>query len=241
MSTRAMYEHQLQELSDQVVTMASMVDKAIARSMEALRLQNVALAQDVRKSDAAINKMHRDGEEMVITLIATQGPVGRDLRKIASSMALFSNLERMGDYAAGVAKIVVQTADEDLIKPLVDLPRMAQIAREMLDDAVTAFIELDADLARSVTVRDDDVDDLYDQIFRELITYMMADPGTITGATRLMWVAHNLERIADRVTNVCERVVYIATGEFEELDGGRYDRQRFSRNGSSDNGTSGNE
>jgi phosphate transport system protein len=147
----------------------------------------------------------------------------------------------MGDYAAGVAKIVVQTADEDLIKPLVDLPRMAQIAREMLDDAVTAFIELDADLARSVTVRDDDVDDLYDQIFRELITYMMADPGTITGATRLMWVAHNLERIADRVTNVCERVVYIATGEFEELDGGRYDRQRFSRNGSSDNGTSGNE
>jgi phosphate transport system protein len=241
MSTRAMYEHQLQVLSDQVVTMASMVDKAIARSMEALRLQNVALAQDVRKSDAAINKMHRDGEEMVITLIATQGPVGRDLRKIASSMALFSNLERMGDYAAGVAKIVVQTADEDLIKPLVDLPRMAQIAREMLDDAVTAFIELDADLARSVTVRDDDVDDLYDQIFRELITYMMADPGTITGATRLMWVAHNLERIADRVTNVCERVVYIATGEFEELDGGRYDRQRFSRNGSSDNGTSGNE
>lgn len=241
MSTRATYEHQLQELSDLVVTMASMVDKAIARSMEALRLQNVALAQDVRKGDAAINEMHRRGEEMTIALIATQAPVGRDLRRIASSMALFSNLERMGDYASGIAKIVVQTADEDLIKPLVDLPRMSQIAREMLDEAVTAYIENDPDLARRVAIRDDDVDNLYDQIFRELLTYMAADPRKITGATKLLWVAHNVERIADRVTNVCERVVYIATGEFEELDGGRYERQRFDRNGSSDNGTSGNE
>jgi phosphate transport system protein len=230
----------LQELSDQVVTMASMVDKAIARSMEALRLQNVALAQDVRRGDAAINEMHRRGEEMTITLIATQAPVGRDLRRIASSMSLFSNLERMGDYAAGIAKIVVQTADEDLIKPLVDLPRMSQIAREMLDEAVTAYIEDDADLARRVSTRDDEVDNLYDQIFRELLTYMAADPRKITGATKLLWVAHNVERIADRVTNVCERVVYIATGEFEELDGGRYERQRLERNGSSDNGTSGN-
>jgi len=240
MSMRLNYEHQLQRLSDHVVTMASMVDKAIARSMEALRLQNVALANDVRKSDQDINRMHREGEEMVITLIATQGPVGKDLRKIASSMALFSNLERMGDYAAGIAKLVVQTADEDLIKPLVDIPRMAQIAREMLDDAVSAYIDLDADVARQVTIRDDEIDDLYDQIFRDLMAYMTRDPKTITGATHLLWIAHNLERIGDRVTNICERVVYISTGEFEELDGGRFDRQRLSRNGSSDNGISGN-
>jgi phosphate transport system protein len=241
MSVRVTYEHQLQEMSDLVVTMASMVDKAIARSMEALRLQNVALAQDVRRSDAAINAIHRQGEEMLVTLIATQGPVGRDLRRITSSMALFSNLERMGDYAAGIAKIVIDSADEDLIKPLVDLPRMSQISREMLNDAITAYIDNDPEMARQISIRDDDVDDLYDLIFRDLINYMTADPKTITGATRLMWVAHNLERIADRVTNICERVVFITTGEFEELDEGRYTRRNFSRNGSSDNGTSGNE
>jgi phosphate transport system protein len=240
MSTRATYEHQLQELSDLVVTMASMVDKAIARSMEALRLQNVALAQDVRRSDTAINNLHRQGEEMLNMLIATQGPVGRDLRLITSTMAVLSNLERMGDYAAGIAKIVVATADQDLIKPLVDLPRMGQIAREMLNDAITAYIERDAEMARQISVRDDEVDDLYDMIFRELITFMRTDTGAIDGATRLMWVAHNVERIADRVTNLCERIVFIATGEFEELDTGRYDRQKFSRNGSSDNGISGN-
>lgn len=241
MSTRSLYEHQIQELSDMVVTMASMVDKAIARSIEALRLRNVALADDVRRQDDAINELHRRGEELTIALIATQGPVGKDLRRITSSMALFSNMERMGDYAAGIAKIVIQSAQEEPIKPLIDIPRMAQIAREMLDDAVTAFIHLDADLARRVAVRDDELDDLYDQIFRELIVVMTAEPSVVEGATRLLWVAHNLERIGDRVTNVCERIVYIATGEFEELDGGRYDRQKFSRNGSSESGTSGNE
>lgn len=240
MSTRSTYEHQLQELSDHVVTMASMVDKAVARSMEALRLQNVALAQDVRKGDAAINDLHRRGEEMAIALIATQAPVARDVRRIVSAISMFTNLERMGDYASGIAKIVIETADEDLIKPLVDLPRMSQSAREMLDDAITAYIENDADLARRVAVRDDDVDNLYDQIFRELLTYMAADPRKIAGATKLLWVAHNVERIADRVTNICERVVYISSGDFEELDGGRIERQRFERNGSSDNGTSGN-
>src|SRR5690606_37708801 len=240
MSTRATYEHQLQELSDMVVTMASMVDKAIARSMEALRLQNVALAQDVRRSDTAINNVHRQGEEMLNMLIATQAPVGRDLRLITSTMAVFSNLERMGDYAAGIAKIVVATADQDPIQPLVDLPRMAQIAREMLNDAVSAYIERDADMARQIAARDDEVDDLYDQIFVDLIDYMRSDAEAIDGATRLMWVSHNIERIADRVTNLCERIVFIVTGEFEELDTGRYERQRFSRNGSSDNGTSGN-
>lgn len=239
MSTRVQYDHQLSDLSELVVTMASMVDKAIVRSMEALRVRNVALARDVRKSDAGINKLQRQGEERVVTLIALQGPMASDLRRVASTLSILSNLERMGDYAAGIAKIVIDMADEPLIKPLVDLPRMAQIAREMLDDSMTAFITNDASRARSCSVRDDAVDDLYDQMFQELLTIMSEDQSTINGATKLIWVAHNLERIADRVTNICERVVYNVTGEFEELDGGRRRRQRFDRNGSSDNGSRG--
>lgn len=239
MTTRITYENQLQELSDLVVTMASMVDKAIARSMEALRVQDVALAKEVRKGDKAINQLQRQGENMAITLIATQGPMARDLRMIASTMTILSNLERMGDYAAGIAKIVIETANEELLKPLVDLPRMSQLAREMLDESITAYIEQDAEHARLVAIRDDGVDDLYEQIFRELLTYMMEDARVITRATHLLWAAHNIERIADRVTNICERVVYTVSGEFEELDGGRKKRQRFARNGSSESGISG--
>ena len=239
MTMRLTYENQLQELRDLVVAMASMVDKAIARSMEAMRVQNVALAREVRKGDKVVNQMQRQGENMAITLIATQGPMARDLRMVASSMTILSDLERMGDYAAGIAKIVIETSNEELLKPLVDLPRMSEIAREMLDESITAYIEQDADLARGIAIRDDDVDDLYDQIFRELLTYMMEDPKVIKRATQLLWATHNVERIADRVTNICERVVYTVTGEFEELDGGRKKRQRFSRNGSSESRASG--
>ena len=239
MTTRLTYENQLQELRDLVVAMASMVDKAVARSIEGLRVQNVALAKDVRKGDKLINHMHRQGEDMAITLIATQGPLARDLRMVASTMTILSDLERMGDYAAGIAKIVIETSNEELLKPLVDLPRMSEIAREMLGDSITAYIEQDADLARQIAIRDDAADDLYDQIVRELLTYMMEDPKTLRRATHLLWAAHNVERIGDRVTNICERVVYTATGEFEELDGGRKKRQRLSRNGSSESRTSG--
>lgn len=239
MTTRVEYEQQIQELSDLVVTMASMVDKATARAIEALRLQNVELAKAVRKGDKEINQLQRQGEDMVITIIALQGPMAGDLRRIASTMSILSNLERMGDYAAGIAKIVVETSDEELLKPLVDIPRMGDVAREMLKDAVTAFIQQDPDMARAISVRDDEVDDLYDQVFRELLTYMMADTSAINRATHLLWAAHNVERIADRVTNICERVVFTVTGDFEELDGGRKKRQKLARNGSSDSGVSG--
>lgn len=239
MSTRTNFDLQLQELGDLVVTMASMVDKAIARSLEALRLQNVALADEVQRSDNAINRLHRAGEEKAITLIALQGPVGEDVRRLASSISIFSNLERMGDYAAGIGKIVVESAHEELLKPLVDIPRMGVIAREMLDAAVKAYIDNDADSARAVAARDDEMDDLYDTIVTHLMEHMKADPSTIARATHLLWVAHNLERIGDRVTNICERVVFISTGEFEELDSGRSVRQRFSANGESDSGTEG--
>ena len=228
-----------QEQRDRVVTMASMVDKAIARALEALRLQNVALAEEVRRSDNAINRLQQAGEENAITMIALQGPVGADVRRVASSMAIFSNLERMGDYAAGIAKIVAESAGEEPIKPLEDIPAMAVIAREMLDAAIVAYINDDINAARAISERDDELDELYDAIVAELMDYMSRDSSTIERATHLLWVAHNLERIGDRVTNICERVVYIVTGEIEELDGGNRSSQRFSRNGSSDNGTVG--
>jgi len=123
----------------------------------------------------------------------------------------------MGDHAAGNAKIVLQIADEPLLKPLVDIPRMSDVAREMLTDSITAFIESDADAARRIVSRDDEVDALYNQVYRELLTFMMADPSTINRATHLLWAAHNIERIADRVTNICERVVFAVTGSLEEM------------------------
>jgi phosphate transport system protein len=219
MTTRAAYNYQIQELKDAVVAMASMVDKAIARSVDALSTQNIQLARQVREADQELNDRRWAGEEQAITLMATQGPMAGDLRQIAACLQIFTELERMGDHASGIAKIVVQTADEELLKPLVDIPRMAQIAREMLNDSITAFIEGDEAAAWRVAERDEEIDTLYDQIYRELLTYMMADPSTINRATRLLWAAHNVERLGDRVTNICERTVFTVTGRFEEMDG----------------------
>ncbi len=239
MSTRASYENQIQDLRDDVVSMASMVDKAIARAIDALQTQDVGLAKSVRKEDKVINAARWSGEERALTLIATQGPMAGDLRMIAAALQIFTDLERMADHAAGIAKIVIDTAEEAPLKPLVDIPRMSLIAREMLSDAITAFVDGNVDIARRVAIRDDDVDNLNDQIFRELLTYMMADPSTINRATHLLWAAHGMERIADRVTNVCERVVFTVTGETEELGGGRKKRQKARRLAESANGVSG--
>jgi phosphate transport system protein len=144
-------------------------------------------------------------------------PMARDLRMIAAVIHIVTDLERMADHAAGTAKIAIQTADQAPLKPLVDIPRMSEIARSMLHDAITAFIEDDQAAARAIVARDDEVDALYEQVYRELLTFMLADPTTIDQATHLLWAAHNLERIADRVTNICERVVFAATGQLEEL------------------------
>jgi phosphate transport system protein len=215
--TRVAYTHQIQELRDAVVAMASMVDKAIARSVDALKLQDVQLAKEVVRADGAVNRHRWQTEERALMVIATQAPMAGDLRTISAVIHIVTDLERMADHAAGNARIVVETADEPLLKPLVDIPRMSELARAMLADSITAFIEGDAEAARAIVERDDEVDDLYDQIYRELLTYMMADPTTINRATHLLWAAHNLERIADRVTNICERVVFAVTGTLEEM------------------------
>ena len=215
--TRQQFSHDLQELREEIVSMSSMVDKAIARSVEALRRQDTDLARQVMHSDGAINEQRWHIEERALLLLATQAPMARDLRVISTVIHISTELERMADHAAGNAKITVETANEPLLKPLVDLPRMGDVAREMLSDSITAFINEDEASARITVERDDMVDELYNQVYRELLTYMMADPGTINRATHLLWAAHNLERIADRVTNICERVVFQVTGNLEEI------------------------
>lgn len=219
---RVEYTLELEDLRGSVVAMSSMADKAIARSMDALQRQDVVLAEQVIIADKAINRQRWAIEDHALRLIATQGPMAGDLRQIASAIQIVTDLERIADHAAGIAKIAIDTSNEPPLKPLVDLPRMAEIGREMLGDAITSYIDGDAELARRVARRDDEVDDLTDQVFRELLTYMLADPGTINRATRLLWVSHNLERIADRATNICERVVFAVTGALEEINVSTY-------------------
>lgn len=216
------YAQELEDLRGAVVAMASMVDKAISRSIDALVQQDVRAAEQVIAADRAINRQRWAIEEDALRILATQGPMAGDLRNIAAAIHIVTDLERMGDHAAGTSQIVLDTADEPLLKPLVDIPRMAKLAREMLNDSITAYIEGDANLAREVAQRDDDVDALYEQVYRELLTYMMADPSTINRATHLLWTAHNLERIADRATNICERVVFAVTGELTEINVSTY-------------------
>jgi phosphate transport system protein len=215
--TREQYAHQLKDLRSSVVAMASMVGKAIDNSVVALVQRDVSLAQQVVADDRAINEHRWQTEEQALLLIATQAPMAKDLRTIAAAIHIVTDLERMADHAAGIAKIALQTADQPPIKPLIDIPRMSEIARAMLHDAITAYIEDDEAAARAIVARDDVVDGLYNQIYRELLTFMLADPTTIDQATHLLWAAHNLERVADRVTNICERVVFAVTGQLEEL------------------------
>jgi phosphate transport system protein len=220
--TRYEYVQDLENLRSAVVAMSSMVDKAISRSIESLLRQDIQTAEEVIAADLAINRQRWSIEEDALRLIATQAPMASDLRNIAAAIHIVTDLERMADHAAGIARIVIDTADEPLLKPLVDIPRMAEIARTMLNDAISAYIEGNADAARHIAHQDDLVDSLYEQVYRELLTYMMADPSTINRATHLLWVAHNLERIADRVTNICERVVFADTGELTEINVSTY-------------------
>ena len=216
--TRTDYTHQLEELKSAVVSLSSMVEKAISRSVDALSRQDVGLAEAVMQGDVAINEQRWTIEEMALLIIATQQPMASDLRAVAAAIHIVTDLERMADHAVGIAKIVADIAHEPLLKPLVDIPRMAETARGMLTDSISAYIANDAAAAEAVARRDDLVDEFYNQIYRELLTYMMADPATINRATHLLWVAHNIERIGDRATNVCERVIFAVTGELTEIN-----------------------
>jgi phosphate transport system protein len=175
-------------------------------------------ARQLIVQDRIINEKRYGIEADCLVAIATQQPMASDLRVLAAILDIAGELERIGDYAKGIAKINLMMGDAPLIKPLVDVPRMAQKARDMLHRALDAFVERDTELARSIPAEDDEVDDLYNQVYRELITYILADPSITEHANYLLWTAHNLERAADRVTNICERVIFTVTGEQVELD-----------------------
>ena len=205
----------LRGLEQELVAMGEMVITAIDRSIQALKNVDKAEAERIIAADALINQRRWDIENQCIQLFATQQPVAGDLREIVSFIDLITNLERMADHAKGIATIVVRHDQKPLLKPLIDIPRMADKAREMIQKSLTAFITQDVEAAAAIIEMDNEVDALYDQIFRELLTYMMEDPKTITRAVYLIWVSHNLERIADRVTNICERIIFMVTGEIQ--------------------------
>ncbi|MFH1486881.1 MAG: phosphate signaling complex protein PhoU [Chloroflexota bacterium] len=220
--TRETFDRHLRELQDQVLVLGSMVEKAIDRSMEALKTRNLGLARQVVADDREINGKRFGIEEKCIELIIREQPMASDLRIIMAVANIIVELERIGDYAAGIANSAIMIGDESPLKPLIDLPRMAAKTCEMLRRSLDAFVNRDADAARQIAKEDDEVDDLYHQVFRELLTFMAEDPRTITRATRLIWVAHRLERSADRVTNICERVVFIVSGRMEEIGTSKY-------------------
>jgi phosphate transport system protein len=220
--TRESFIGHIKELEKDVVAMSEMVIAATNRSVEALRTQNIEEAEKIISDDELINKKRWDIEEKCIHLIARQQPVASDLREIIGILNIITDLERMGDYAEGIAKIVILLGDEPLIKPLVDIPQMAQKATAMLRESIEAFVNRDVKSAKAICNKDDDVDALYNQVYRELLTYMIEDPKTISKATPLIWAAHNLERIADRATNICERTVFLATGIMQDINVSRY-------------------
>lgn len=222
MEIRTTYHKKLREIQDDILAMGSMVDKAISRAMEALKKRNVAAANQIILDDLKINEKRFNIEEKCIQLIATQQPMAGDLRNIICVLNIITELERIGDHAEGIAKIVVMIGDEPPLKPLIDLPRMADKTVGMLRRSLDAFVNHDADTAREIIAEDDAVDSFYEQVFRDLLIFMAEDPRTITRATRLLWVAHNLERSADRVTNICERTVFCVTGKMEETGASKY-------------------
>ncbi len=215
--TRQAFDQELDRLQDEVLALGSMVEEALVQSVETLKHRDFAGSRLLIASDRAINERRYAIEEDAITLIATQQPMARDMRLLAAILEIVTELERMGDYAKGIARINLMIGEQPLIKPLIDLPVMAQKAREMLHAALVAFVQRDVEAARSIPQGDDEVDALYNQVYRELISHILEDRHVIEQANQLMWAAHNLERTADRVINLCERVVYAVTGELSEL------------------------
>jgi phosphate transport system protein len=222
MEMRTAFHKKLREIQDDILVMGSMAGKTILRSVESLKTRDLDLAHQIINDDQNINSKRFEIEEKCIQLIATQQPMAGDLRIITGILNITTEIERIGDYAVGIARIVILIGDEPSLKPLIDIPLMAEKTVDMLRRTMDAFVNRDAEAAKKIAKEDDLIDNLYDQVFRELLFIMAEDPKTITRATRLIWVAHNLERAADRVTNICERVVFIVTGKMEEIGASNY-------------------
>ncbi len=217
--SRETLDRRIRHLLDEILIMDSMVEQATIEAVAALKARDVNTARSIYSGDAQINAKRFELENETMVVLATQQPVmAHDLRLLASILEVTGELERMGDYAKGIAKITLIVGDQPPIKPLIDIPRMSEIAIEMLHRAVSAFVRGDAEEARQIPAMDDEVDDLYNTVYRDLTAIVIQDPTAIDRANYLMWAAHNLERMADRVTNICERTIYIVTGELKELE-----------------------
>ena len=215
---RETFDRELQRLQDEILALGSMVEDALTESVETLKRRDFEGSRRLIAQDRLINEKRFAIEADALVLIATQQPMASDLRILASILVIATELERIGDYAKGIARINLMMGEGPLIKPLIDVPRMAEKARAMLHRALDAFIRQDAALARAIPAEDDEVDALFNQVYRELMTFIMADPRNIDQANHLLWAAHNLERAADRVTNICERVIFTVTGKMAEMD-----------------------
>ena len=215
---RETFDRELQRLQNEILALGSMVEDALTESVETLKRRDFEGSRRLIAQDRLINEKRFAIEADALVLIATQQPMASDLRILASILVIATELERIGDYAKGIARINLMIGEGPLIKPLIDIPRMAEKARAMLHRALDAFIRQDVALARAIPAEDDEVDALFNQVYRELMTFIMADPRNIDQANHLLWAAHNLERAADRVTNICERVIFTVTGKMAEMD-----------------------
>ena len=215
---RTNIENRLDEIQDDILALASMVEKAIAHAIDALRERDLEASRAVVAFDDVIDEKRFAIEESCVDLLATQQPAARDLRWVIALLHIAVELERMGDYAEGIGKISLMMGDEPPLKPLIDIPRMAEMSISMLHRSIDALVTRDVDLAEQVCAADDEVDALHEQIYNELLLFMIKDPRSIQRATYLLWVTHDLERTADRATNVAERVIYLVTGKMQDLN-----------------------
>jgi phosphate transport system protein len=215
---RAALDRGLLEIQEDLIRMRELIDHALTSSLKSLADRDTALAHQVIDEDEKINDLRYKIEEACLALIATQQPTAGDLRMIIAIMSVVVDLERMGDYAAGISKTVLRMGDEPLLKPLIDIPKMVELARRMLRESVQALFDRNIPRARDIAALDDEMDALYQAIFDELVEIMAHKPDSVHRATYLLWCAHNLERIGDRVTNIAERVIFVSTGDFKDLN-----------------------
>ena len=209
MMERHHFEEELQALKNRLLTMGALVEERVHRAVRALIDRRLDEAEAVIAADKEVNDLQIDIDDRCLKLLATQSPLAIDLRLITAAMKINADLERIGDQAVNIAENVIKLLPQPPLKPLIDIPRMAELAQQMTRDALDAFVKKDPVLARDVLRRDDEVDNLKDQVFRELLTYMMADPGTIQRALSLILISRNIERIADHATNIAEDVIFL--------------------------------
>jgi phosphate transport system protein len=220
--TRTVYHQHLDALRQDVLDLGQRAERSIESAMVSLERRDLELARRVIEEDYEINRLRFAIEENAVDLIATQQPMASDLRTLIATLHIATELERIGDYGEGIAHISVRLGDQALPNPLGRLRDMADVGMRMMRDSLAAFTNRDADLARAVCDADDELDALYDANYAEVINRMLSEPKMVKTLTYQLWAAHNLERIGDRATNICERVVYLVTGRMEEINVSRY-------------------